>query len=141
MTQLSSCARSIHACPRGAGTGVVVVLVNWIRSKVSKPEEPKGKGCIGCLKHIPGANEEELIFAGGVLLPGTGWFCGFRCENQYRLRFRIPSTRTTSGETRAVPFPGRPSGETRAVEEPSEPEQPSAADVLATAMRAGRRVS
>ena len=116
-----------------------MVLVNWIRSKVSKPAERAGKSCILCLKHLPGTTDEELFFNGGVILEGAGWFCGPRCQNQYRLRFRIPVTRTTSGETRAVPFPGRPSGETRAVEEPSEPESPSAADVLATAMRAGRR--
>jgi hypothetical protein len=122
-----------------------VVLVNWIRSKVSKPEEPAGKSCIGCLKHIPGATDEELFFAGGVLLAGAGWFCGARCENQYRLRFRVQSSRTTSGETTgAVPHSSRPSGElpvaeTKSPAEPLEPERAPAADVLAEALRARRR--
>ena len=113
-----------------------MVLVNWIRSKVSKAGEPAGKACISCLKQIPGATEAEMISAGGVLLQGAGWFCGARCENKYRLRFRIPLTRTTSGETRGV----TPSTEAKTPAEPSEPERASAADVLANAMRAGRRV-
>ena len=112
------------------------MVLDWIRSKVSKADEPAGKACISCLKQIPGANEEEWVSAGAVLLQGAGWFCGARCENKYRLRFRIPLTRTTSGETRAA----APSTEAKTPAEPSEPERASAADVLANAMRAGRRV-
>jgi hypothetical protein len=119
------------------------VLLDWIRSKVSKAEEPAGKACISCLKQIPGASEKEWVSAGGVLLRGAGWFCGARCENKYRLRFRIPLTRTTSGETRAAaggPSSSIPATEVETAAEPSEPERTPAAEVLANAMRAGRRV-
>jgi hypothetical protein len=122
-----------------------VVLVKWIRSKVSKPKEPAGKRCISCLKHIPGATEEELFFAGGVLLAGAGWFCGERCQNKYRLRFRVQPSKRSSGETtRAAPHSSKPSGsipvtETNSSTEPVEPERAPAADVLAEALRSRRR--
>jgi len=124
-----------------------VVLVNWIRSKVSKPAERAGKSCILCLEHLPGTTDEELFFNGGVILEGAGWFCGPRCQNQYRLRFRIQATRTTSGETaRAAPASSRPSGpfpvpETKSPTEPRKAELTPAAEALADALRTKRRQS
>jgi hypothetical protein len=120
-----------------------VVLAKWIRSKVSKREEPAGKQCTSCLRHIAGSTEEEAFFAGGVFLAGAGWFCSARCEEKYRLRFRIQPT--PSGETPAARSASRgPSGSLPAVEpqqptEPSEPERAPAADVLAEALRSRRR--
>ena len=122
-----------------------VVLRKWIRSKVAKREEPVGKQCTSCLAHIGGSTEEELFFSGGVFLASVGWFCSARCEEKYRLRFRIQSSKTPSGgNARAAPGANRPTGSIPVVEpeapsEPREPERPPAAEVLAEALRSRRR--
>jgi hypothetical protein len=120
------------------------VVLKWIRSR-AKQEEPEGQRCTGCLTTIPGATEEELVFAGGVYLAGGGWFCGTLCESQYRLRFRIQPARTSSGGSlRAQAGSRRPSSpDIEPVPEPSsEPPAParrSATDELAAAIAARRR--
>jgi len=69
------------------------VVMKWIRSRAAKQnDEPQGRHCTGCLKPIAGATDDDLRASGGVFLEGAGWFCGARCERQYRLRFRIRPT-------------------------------------------------
>jgi hypothetical protein len=134
--------RSVTLCSRLAdrstivveerGDGVDAVVLKWIRSRAAKQEEePQGHHCIGCRTAIAGSTDDELRAAGGVFLAGGGWFCGPRCERQYRLRFRIqPAGRTPT------PTPAPAPAEKQ--EEPSSGRR-SAADELAEALRARRR--
>jgi len=116
------------------------VVVKWLRSKTGKAKEPVGQRCKGCQAFIGGTTDEELFFSGGVFLAGAGWFCGGRCENDYRLRFRIQPART--------PVQGTPEAGSNAPSRrptPSEPveeippERRPAAEELAAALRARRR--
>ena len=83
-----------------------VVVVTWIRSRAAKRAEPEGRQCTGCLTAVAGSTDEQLRASGGVLLEGVGWFCGERCERQYRLRFRIqPAGTPAGGSPRTTPTP------------------------------------
>ena len=112
-------------------------MVKWIRSKVSKRDEPTGKQCTACLGQIGGATEEELFFAGGVFLIGVGWFCGPRCENKYRLRFRIQGR--PSSETAVARRPSGPSPAVATAAAPLDSEQEPTAEEVAEVLRARRR--
>jgi hypothetical protein len=117
--------------------------MKWIRSRAAKQqEEPQGHHCTGCRGPIAGATDDELRDSGGVFLEGAGWFCGGRCERQYRLRFRI----------RPTPAEGNPALEARKPTprppplkaDPAPGEAPgtgrrSAADELAEALRRRRQ--
>ena len=114
--------------------------MKWIRSRSVKQDEvPQGHHCTGCRTPIAGTTDDELRGSGGVFLEGAGWFCGARCERQYRLRFRI----------RPTPAEGSPALEARKptprppplAADPREPStgRRSAADELADALRARRR--
>ena len=109
--------------------------MKWIRSRAARQEEvPQGHHCIGCRTAIAGSTDEELRAAGGVFLVGAGWFCGSRCERQYRLRFRIRPTPAEGSRVARTPTPSPA--------EPQEPERPgrrSAAEELAEALKARRR--
>jgi hypothetical protein len=76
------------------------VLIDRIRSLFGKrdqeDQEPSGTLCLQCRKHIGSSDEAELLVAGRILLDDVGWFCGPRCERQYRLLFRIPSEAAAS---------------------------------------------
>lgn len=113
--------------------------MKWIRSRVARPvEEPAGHHCTGCRTTIPGASEDELVAAGGVFLATVGWFCGARCERQYRLRFRItPANGSQAASQPRTPTP-RPAP-LAADPEPESPARRSAADELAEALKARRR--
>ena len=119
------------------------MVMKWIRSRAAKQEEvPQGHHCTGCRTTIAGATEDELRAAGGVFLEGAGWFCGPRCERQYRLRFRI---RPTPADGSAAPTPRKPTPRPPPLvddpkpEEPSSPGRRSAAEELADVLRARRR--
>lgn len=144
VTRLWSTLRSIHRCPWSGETEPSDVVVKWIRSKVSKRAEPAGQNCISCLRHIAGTTEDELFFAGGVFLPGVGWFCSSGCERQYRVRFRVQASKKPAAGPAGAPVSRSPAGKapTPPPENPPEPAAParrSAADELADALRARRR--
>ena len=113
--------------------------MKWIRSRVARPaEEPTGQHCTGCRTPIPGATEDEFRAAGGVFLATVGWFCGARCERQYRLRFRItPANGSQVASRPRTPTPRRPP--LAADPEPQAPARRPAADELADALKARRR--
>jgi hypothetical protein len=117
------------------------VWAKWIRSRAEKQEETTGQHCTGCRSTIAGNTEDEFRASGGTFLTGAGWFCGPRCELQYRLRFRIQP----SGSQAAVPMPRTPTPRPGAlVADPPEtpaPARRSAADELAEALRARKRSS
>ncbi|HVP60490.1 MAG TPA: hypothetical protein VMT11_08020 [Myxococcaceae bacterium] len=120
------------------------VVVKWIRSRASKRAERGGKQCTGCRTLVAGETEEQLHASGGVLLAGVGWFCGARCERQYRLRFRIQSAATPpDGSPRPTPTPAprsaTPPADIVEASEPSTPRRPPAADELAAVLRERRR--
>ena len=143
VTQLWADLRPIHRCPRRGETGVDAVVMKWIRSRAAKQEEvPQGHHCTGCRTSIAGDTEDELRAAGGVFLEGSGWFCGPRCERQYRLRFRIRPTPADGSPalTPRKPTP-RPPPLGAEPEEAQSPKRRSAAEELADALRARRRQS
>ena len=119
--------------------------MKWIRSRVAKPvEEPVGQHCTGCRTSIPGATEDEFLAAGGVFLATVGWFCGGKCERQYRIRFRIqPAASPGDGSQAAsqrrtpTPSPAPPAADP----EPQAPSRRPAADLLAEALRSRRRAT
>jgi len=121
-------------------------LLEWFRSLISKRKspEPASQSCVGCRASILGATEEELFFSGGVLLPGVGWFCGIKCESQYRLRFRIQPAVTPGGgvphATAGKVRPRRPTGNLQVL--PAQPEERtdarSAEEVLSAVLRSRR---
>jgi hypothetical protein len=120
------------------------VLVNWIRSRADRQKEPTGQHCTGCRTAIAGTTDDELRTSGGVFLAGAGWFCGPRCERQYRLRFRIqPATTPGAGSQAAAPLActptARPQSPVTDAQDPETPGRRSAADALADALRARRR--
>lgn len=114
------------------------MVMKWIRSRAAKQEEvPQGHHCVGCRTAIAGSTEDELRASGGVFLEGGGWFCGPRCERQYRLRFRIQPAATPADGSRArTPTPAPAPAETQ--EAPSSGRR-SATEELADALRARRR--
>jgi hypothetical protein len=122
-----------------------VVVVTWIRSRVGKrAEEDAGRHCIGCRTSIVGTSDEQLRASGGVLLEGAGWFCGPRCERQYRLRFRIQLPGAAPIVRSQTPVPRSPTpAETSAGDETETgaPKRRSAQDELAAALRARRKYS
>jgi len=71
------------------------VVLQWFRSRARKREEPAGESCAGCLASLAGSGEDQLRALGAIFMEAVGWFCGARCERQYRLRFRIRA----AGET------------------------------------------
>ncbi|MGZ6081722.1 MAG: hypothetical protein ACXWK4_12970, partial [Myxococcaceae bacterium] len=100
--------------------------------------------CTGCRTAVAGSTDEQLRASGGVLLEGVGWFCGERCERQYRLRFRIqPAGTPAGGNARATPPPAPPSGTSTEPGPGAEPEagpkRRSAEDELTAALRARRQ--
>jgi hypothetical protein len=112
--------------------------MKWIRSRAAKQEEvPQGHHCVGCRTAIAGSTDDELRAAGGVFLAGAGWFCGPRCERQYRLRFRIQPTPPDGSRAARTPTPPPAPAETQ--EAPSSGRR-SAAEELAEALRARRRL-
>ena len=120
------------------------VLAKWIRSRAEKREEATGQHCTGCRSTIAGTTDDELRASGGTLLAGAGWFCGPRCERQYRLRFRIQPAATPSvGSQAAAPMPRTPTPRPAPlVTDPPETPTPawrSAAEELAEALRTRRR--
>jgi hypothetical protein len=142
--------RSVTLCSRTAarstivveerGDGVDAVVMKWIRSRAAKREEvPQGHHCVGCRTAIAGSTDDELRASGGVFLEGGGWFCGARCERQYRLRFRIQPASTPADGSRAArtPTPAPAPAET---EEAPSSRRRSAAEELAEALRARRRL-
>ncbi len=138
VTQLWRGAR-VGDCCRWGGETELDVVVKWIRSRASKNAEPRGKQCTGCLTLVAGESEEQLQASGGVFLANVGWFCGPRCERQYRLRFRIRSAATPADGSQP-PTPTRSTAV--AVVEASEPPEPRrlpAADELAAVLRERRR--
>ncbi len=76
------------------------MLIEAIRSLLKKrdPEDepPSGTHCTQCRKRIGSSDEAELLVAGRILLDDVGWFCGPRCERDYRFAFRISSEAPTS---------------------------------------------
>lgn len=121
------------------------MVVTWFRARAARQAEVAGKHCTGCRTAIAGSNDDELRASGGVLLEGAGWFCGERCERQYRLRFRIqPAVTPSGGSPRATPTPvpaataGAGSGASAEAAEPVEPKRRSAQDELTAALRARR---
>ena len=119
------------------------VVMKWIRSRAARPAEPAGQHCTGCRTTIPGATEDEFRAAGGVFLTSVGWFCGAKCERQYRLRFRIQPATPADG-SQAASQPSRKPTPRPAPLVADPPEAPSsgrrsAADELAAALRARRR--
>ena len=121
------------------------MVLKWIRSRAAKPEEPVGQHCTGCRTTIPGATEDEFRAAGGVFLASVGWFCGGRCERQYRLRFRIQPAGTPSDGSRAAQPVRTPTPTPQAVAaEPSEAPgsgRRSAVDELTEALRRRRQLN
>jgi len=119
-----------------------VVVVAWIRSRTAKRAEPEGRQCTSCLTAVAGSTDEQLRASGGVLLEGVGWFCGERCERQYKLRFRI---QPAGGSPRTTPTAVARSGtsthpEPNAdAEEAAAPKRRSAEDELSAALRARRQ--
>jgi hypothetical protein len=115
--------------------------MKWIRSRaVKQEEEPQGHHCTGCRTAIAGTTDDELRAAGGVFLEGAGWFCGARCDRQYRLRFRIrptPADGSPALEQRK-PTPRPPPLAADPQESPGSARR-SAAEELAEALRARRR--
>ncbi len=109
------------------------VVVKWFRSRTSKPAVPKGKQCTGCRTLIAGETDEQLRASGGVLLAGAGWFCGSRCERQYRLHFRIQASKTPVDGSTATPVA------VQEASEPPDPDQAPAVDELAAVLRERRR--
>jgi hypothetical protein len=123
-----------------------VVVVAWIRSRTAKRAEPEGRQCTGGLTAVAGSTDEQLRASGGVLLEGVGWFCGERCERQYKLRFRIqPAGTPAGGSPRTTPTAVARSGtsthpEPNAdAEEAPAPKRRSAEDELSAALRARRQ--
>ena len=118
------------------------MVMKWIRSRAARQEEePQGHHCTGCRTAIAGTTDDELRAAGGVFLAGAGWFCGPRCERQYRLRFRIrptPAQGSPAQEARK-PTPRPPPLVADPPEEAPSSDRRSAADELADALRARRR--
>jgi hypothetical protein len=114
--------------------------MKWIRSRAGKQEEevPQGHHCVGCRTAIAGSTEDELRAAGGVFLAGGGWFCGPRCERQYRLRFRIQPAATPADGSHSARTP-TPAPATAQAEEGSTPRRRSAAEELTEALQARRR--
>lgn len=119
-----------------------VVVVTWIRSRASKRAEPEGRQCTGCLTSVAGSTDEQLRASGGILLEGVGWFCGERCERQYRLRFRI---QPAGGSPRTAPTPAPHPGTSNEPDpgaeavEAAAPKRRSAEDELTAALRARRQ--
>ena len=113
------------------------MLVKWIRSRGDRQDEPTGQHCTGCRTPLTGATDDELRASGGVFLAGAGWFCGPRCERQYRLRFRIQPPDSPAPMPR-TPTP-RPPPLTADPVPAETPSRRSAADELADAIRARRR--
>ena len=119
------------------------MVLKWIRSRGAKEDEvPQGHHCTGCRTAIAGATDDELRAAGGVFLVGAGWFCGRRCERQYRLRFRIQTTPPDGTQVARTPTPRPPPlvADPEA-QEATTPGRRSAADELTEALRARRRQS
>jgi hypothetical protein len=115
--------------------------MKWIRSRGARQDEvPQGHHCTGCRTAIAGTTDDELAAAGGIFLAGAGWFCGARCERQYRLRFRIQPTPAEGTLAARTPTP-RPSPLVADPEPQQAPARRSAADELAEALRARRRPS
>ncbi len=123
-----------------------VVVVTWIRSRAGKRAEPEARQCTGCRTAVAGSTDEQLRASGGVLLEGVGWFCGERCERQYRLRFRIqPAGTPAGGSPRTTPTPLPRAGTSNdpapnaEAEGASGPKRRSAEDELSAALRARRQ--
>ena len=110
-------------------------MLKWIRSRTSKQTEPGGKQCTGCRTLIVGTSEEQLRASGGLLLAGVGWFCGPRCQGQYRLRFRIPA----DGSPRSSPTRSSTPATVEAASEQADPGRAPAVDELAAVLRERRR--
>jgi hypothetical protein len=141
VTRLSGAAERSIVLQRSGETESSHVLAKWIRSRAEKQQEPTGQHCTGCRSTIAGDTDDELRASGGTFLTGAGWFCGPRCERQYRLRFRIqPSGSQAAALTPRTPTP-RPPSLAADPPETSAPARRSAADELAEALRARKRSS
>jgi hypothetical protein len=123
-----------------------VVVVTWIRSRAAKRAEPEGRQCTGCRTAVAGSTDEQLRASGGVRLEGVGWFCGERCERQYRLRFRIqPAGTPADASPRATPTPAPRASTSTGADPDAEaveaqgPKRRSAEDELTAALRARRQ--
>lgn len=145
---LVAAARIDQRCLYGLGEmESFVVVVTWIRARVAKRAEEEAREasrhCIGCRTSIVGTSDEQLRASGGVLLEGVGWFCGPRCERQYRLRFRIQQPGAAPIARSQTPVPRSSTAETPAEGEPEggAPKRRSAQDELAAALRARRKYS
>jgi hypothetical protein len=95
------------------------VVLQWFRSRARKREEPAGTSCTGCLASLTGSTSEQLGAAGAVFMEAVGWFCGHRCERQYRFRFRVRSAEEAAMPVAvaAVPTPPPPDASQMTVEE------------------------
>ena len=139
-------ARIDQRCLRGLGEmESFAVVVTWIRSRAAKraEEEATSRHCTGCRTDLVGTSDEQLRASGGVLLEGVGWFCGPRCERQYRLRFRIQQPGAAPIARSQTPVPRSSTAETPAEGEPEDgaPKRRSAQDELAAALAARRKYS
>lgn len=67
------------------------MVLEWFRRRARKPEEPAGETCPGCLSSLGVSSEDQRRASGAVFMEAVGWFCGPRCERQYRFRFRVRS--------------------------------------------------
>lgn len=65
------------------------MVLQWFRSRAKKREEPAGESCAGCLASLTGSDKDQLRASGAIFMEAVGWFCGPRCEREYRFRFRI----------------------------------------------------
>ena len=95
------------------------MVLQWFRSRARKREEPAGESCAGCLASLTGSGEDQLRASGAIFMEAVGWFCGPRCERQYRFRFRIRSADepATPVAVAAVPTPPPPEPSQITVEE------------------------
>jgi hypothetical protein len=84
---------------------------------------------------MAGTTEDELRAAGCTFLASVGWFCGGRCERQYRLRFRIQPDAVPVQRT---PTPRPPPLVADPVVDGEPVEKRSAAETLAEALRQRR---
>ncbi len=115
------------------------MVVKWIRSRTSKQVEPSGKQCTGCRTLVGGETDAQLRASGGVFLAGAGWFCGSRCERQYRLRFRIQTAVTPADGGPQTPTRSSTPANVDAANAPLDPEQAPTVDELAVVLRERRR--
>lgn len=93
------------------------MVLQWFRSRARKREEPARESCAGCLASLAG--EDQRRASGAIFMEAVGWFCGPRCERQYRFRFRIRSAEesATPIAVAAVPTPPPPGASQMTVEE------------------------